>query len=343
MLDNRFIIILLLWSLSACSSASTTPTPVTVQPTAATSASVAQASLPQPPTNLTPVPLAVGERLRVVASTTIIGDWTAQVGGDLIDLAVLMPVGADPHTYKPTPQDLTTVAQAHLLLINGLELEATLEESLANAGGSAPMVPIAFGIPLRQLDPALAAEENAAGDHHHGTEDPHVWTSPYLAITLVQNIATLLSELDPPHAAAYQANAQQYTQQLTELDQWVQQQIDTIPVGRRQLVTDHAVFGYYADRYGLTQVGAVIPGFSTGAEPSAQELAALEDTIRNLQVPALFVGATVNPKLSEQIAQDTGIKVLQVYTGSLGPPGSGAASYLDYIRYNTNAFVTGLK
>ena len=159
---------------------------------------------------------------------------------------------------------------------------------------------------------------------------------------MVHNIEGVLAALDPAQAELYVANAEAYEAQLEELDGWVQSQIETIPAENRELVTDHTVFNYYADRYGLTQVGAVIPSFSTSAEPSAQELAELQDAVIAYDVPAIFVGTTVNPSLSEQVAQDTGKQLVTIYTGSLGPAGSGAETFIDYIRYNTNAFVEGL-
>ena len=119
--------------------------------------------------------------------------------------------------------------------------------------------------------------------------------------------------------------------------------IERIPEENRKLVTDHEVFGYYADRYGLEQVGAVIPAISTAAQPSARELAALEQTIKEYAIKAIFVGNTVNPSLSEQIANDSGTQLVRLYTGSLGTEGSGVESYLDYLRYNTNAIVDALK
>jgi len=119
--------------------------------------------------------------------------------------------------------------------------------------------------------------------------------------------------------------------------------VDQIPVAQRQLVTDHLVFGYFADRYGFQQVGAIIPGFSTLSEPSAQELAQLEDAIVQLNVPALFVGRAANQNLAERIAEDTGVRVIQLYTHSLSPVGGEAEHYQDFIRYNVKAIVAGLK
>ena len=298
--------------------------------------------------DLAPVSLESGEKLRVLATTGIVADMVANVGGDKIELAQLLPVGADPHTFQPSPQDLALMANTHLIFANGLGLESFLDEMIANAGGEATVVPVSEGVEWRELvkeeahaDEAKDHEAEEAHDHEGG--DPHTWTTPANAIIFVGNIKQALCALDPENAAAYAANAAAYEQQLQELDRWVQEQINLIPPENRELVTDHATFGYYADRYGLTQTGAVIPSFSTSAEPSAQELAALEDTIKKYGVKAVFVGASVNPALSKQVAEDTGVALVTLYTGSLGPAGSGAETYIDYIRYNTQTIVTALK
>ncbi len=334
-------------------------------------------------TELAPVDLAAGEKLQVIATTSIVADIVRQVGGELIDLTLLLPIGADPHTFQPTPRDLASVADADVIFANGMGLEEFLDKMIANAGGEAATVHVSHGIAARQFEAGDAhahegeehehqteehahegeepehgaeehhqhegeehehgAEDHEGEHHHHEGADPHTWTTPANAIVFVHNIEQALSALDPANAPSYAANAAAYATELEELDGWVKTKIETIPAENRKLVTDHTAFGYYADRYGLEQVGAVIPSFSTAAEPSAKELAELEDAIREYGVKAIFVGNTVNPALSERVAQDTGVRLLTLYTGSLGPAGSGVESYIDYIEYNTNTIVEGLK
>ncbi len=278
---------------------------------------------------------AGGPRLNVVATTSIIADIVRQVGGEYVSLTTLLPAGVDPHAFEPTPRDLAAVADADLVFANGFGLELFLGKMLAGAGEQVPVVYVSEGITPRQ--------PGEADQDHPGEEvDPHTWTSPANVLVFVDNIEQALAERDPAHTDAYRANAARYRQALVELDEWVQAQIEQIPPDRRKLVTDHPVFGYYADRYGLEQVGAVIPSFSTAAEPSAGELAALEEQIRRYQVRAIFVGNTVNPALSERVARDTGVRLLTLYTGSLGGPDSGVETYLDYIRFNTRTIVEGL-
>ncbi len=295
--------------------------------------------------DLSPIALKAGKKLKVVATTSIIANIVKNVGGDAIDLTLLLPVGTDPHTFDPAPKDLATVANADVIFANGLGLEAFLDEMLSNSGGRAMLIPVTEGIKLRQFTDRLEKEGNRHNDEHNEADsvDPHVWTSPVNVLIFVDNIQRTLSALDPANANTYRANAAAYKTQLQELDAWVTEQIESIPPQNRKLVTDHTAFGYYADRYGLQQIGAVIPSFSTAAEPSAKDLAELEAAISNFKVKAIFVGVSVNPALSQQVAQDTGVNLLKLYTGSLGPAGSGVETYLDYIRYNTNTIVEGLK
>ena len=280
-------------------------------------------------------PATSSSGLRVVASTTILGDVVAQVGGNLINLSVLFPIGADPHTFDPRPQDVAAISDAQVVFINGLGLEESLQPALdANAKGT--VVAVSDGIDVRKLDSAAAAVE-------HGGNDPHTWTDPNNVIVWTQNIAAALANADPANASVYQANADTYIASLRDLDAWIRNEVDQIPPERRKLVTDHYAFGYFADEYGFEQIGALVGSFSTNASASAQEIAALEDTIRAQNVPAVFVGATLNATMAEQVAQDTGTKIVSVYTGSLTAPGGAADSYLAFMRYNVNAIVSALK
>jgi len=288
---------------------------------------------------LSPAPRGAGERLRVVATTTIVGDVVARVGGDAIQLTVLLPPGADPHTYEPTPADLTAVAGAHVLFVNGLGLEGFLERTLRNVG-DIPVVPVSAGIQPRPLEEH--GEEHSEESHAHGEADPHVWLDVRNVMIWVENTRQALSALDPAHADRYAANAAAYRAELEALDAWVLEQVAQVPPQNRKLVTNHPSFGYFADRYGFEQVAAVYP-ISPGAEPSAREIAELEETIRRFGVPAVFAETTVNPKLAEQVARDTGVALVTLYTDSLGGPGSGVESYIDLIRYDVNAIVNALK
>ena len=158
----------------------------------------------------------------------------------------------------------------------------------------------------------------------------------------VENITHVLSALDPSNAEAYEENAHTYIHELEELDAWIQGQISRIPEANRKLVTNHPVFGYFAGRYGLEQVGSVYP-VSPSSEPSARDIAALQDAIQGYGVPAVFAESTVNSRLAEQIARDTGVKLVPLYTGSLSAPGGGAETYILLMRYDVQAIVEALK
>jgi len=249
---------------------------------------------------------------------------------------VLLDVGQDPHTYVATPGDVAAIHDAQIVFANGVGLEEFLEEMLRNAGGDAQIVYVSDGIDLRKMD---APDD----EHEHETDsaDPHVWFNVTNVIHWSTRIAGALGEIDVENAETYTSNAAAYVTQLEELDQWIVAQIGAIPAARRKLVTNHPAFGYFTDRYGLEQIGAVYP-ISPSAEPSAQDIAALEDTVREFNVPAIFTESTVNPKLAEQIASDMGIHLVSLYTGSLGGPGSHTESYLALMRFNVEAIVTAL-
>jgi ABC-type Zn uptake system ZnuABC Zn-binding protein ZnuA len=284
--------------------------------------------------DLEAVPLEDGEKLTVVATTNIVGDIVSNIGGDLIGLTTLMGPGVDPHSYVPTPAHIAAIHDAHVVFANGAGLEANLEEMLESAGGGAVEIPISAGLELRQAEDP--------GHDEHAEDDPHVWLDVQNVIRWVETIDQALSALDPDHAEVYSANATAYSRQLEELDAWVVAQVAAIPEANRRLVTNHPAFGYLADRYGLEQLGAVYP-VSPSSEPSAREIAALEDAIRQYNVPAVFTESTVNPRLAQQVAQDTGVSLVALYSGSLGEPGSGVESYLALIRYNVQAIADALR
>jgi ABC-type Zn uptake system ZnuABC Zn-binding protein ZnuA len=261
------------------------------------------------------------------------------IGGDQIDMSVLLPPGADPHNFEPSPKDIVLVSEADLIFINGAGLESFMARLLENTGGNATVVSLSDGLEL--ID---AAEEGGhAGGSNDGGSDPHVWMDPNYVQHWVTRIEQALSEADPGHAAAYKANGQNYRQALSDLDGWIIRQVAQVPEVNRKIVSDHVVFGYFARRYGFEQVGAVIPSISTLASPSAQELADLEDAIQTLGVRAIFVDSTVNPALSQRIASDTHTQLVPIYSGSLSNNSGPAATYLDFMRTNVSAVVQALK
>lgn len=271
----------------------------------------------------------------VVATTSFVGDVVAQIGGEEIGLAVLFPLGADPHTFEATPADAVLLAQAAVVFAVGAGLEETLEPLLATAG--ARVVELATFVPLLAWHGGDHDE-----DHDHGEHDPHVWTDPTLVARWTDVIADVLAELAPEHAEVFASRAAAYREELAQLDLWIVAQVRRVPEERRLLVSDHHVLGYFAHRYGFRVAGNVVPGLSTLAEPSARELGELVATIRDLGVQALFVSTTVNPQLAEGVTRDTGTRLVPLYTASLSDPDGPAPTYLDMMRYNVTAIVSAL-
>ncbi|MBN2147573.1 MAG: zinc ABC transporter substrate-binding protein [Anaerolineales bacterium] len=286
-----------------------------------------------------------GREINIVATTTIVGDVVQNVAGEWASVHILLPPGTDPHHFDPAPKDLALLQDAQVIFANGAGLEEFLEPLIESAGGEQKIIHLSErGILLDgQHDEAEIEHDESVDEHTREGDDPHTWTDPNNVIQWVALIADTLSELDPAHAQNYQDNAADYQNELIELDTWIVAQVAQIAPENREIVTDHKVFGYFANRYGFEQIGAIIPAYSTLAEPSAQELAALEDAILSLGVQAVFVGNTVNPSLAQRLADDTGIRLVYIYTGSLTTDGGEADTYLDYMRYNVSAIVEGLK
>ena len=294
-------VVMALVVLAGCATSAATPTP-----TASGSTGGATATVPA----LTPVDLG-GGKLRVVATTNLIGDVVQQVGGDRIDLTTLMAPGVDPHGYQLTPGDRRSLDDAHVIFINGLGLEESVLPVLSKLDGSAPVISVNTDVAtITFIDPTHQAADQ-------GGVDPHTWFSVPAVMTWTDTISATLSALDPANADAYAAAAKSYRDQLSALDAEIRDQIATIPADRRKLVTDHDSLGYFAHEYGFTLVGTILPSLSTQAAPSAQDIVNLENQIKAEGVPAVFVGTTVNPALADRIATDLGVQVVTIYTGSL--------------------------
>lgn len=281
--------------------------------------------------------------LHLMASTNIVADVVRNVTGEEVPIEALLSVGSDPHTFEPAPQDLAKLSEADLVFLNGAGLEASLEKFLDQNGSPRRLVSLSDGIPLIHFQGG-EDEHEAENEHKHvGEYDPHVWMDPNNVLIWVEHILAALVEVDPTHASIYRANAQMYRQKLIELDAWIREQVALIPIQNRLLVSDHMVLGYFAQRYDFHQVGAIIPSISTLSEPSAQDVAALEEEIVAQKIKAIFVGVGFNPALAERLARDTGVQVVFIYTESLSEAAGPAATYLEYMRYNVSAIVSALQ
>ena len=271
---------------------------------------------------------------RVVTSTSVFADLVQQVGGDrLASVHSVVPPGVDVEDYDPKPGDLQTVAEARLLVMNGLALDRWVPKLVQSANPSATTLVLSDGLPV--LGVGASEDEDIA---HNG--NPHFWLDPRYAKVYVQKIHDQLLAMDPDGAATYDANTALYVAQLDALDQWIQQQVATIPPENRKLVTFHEAYPYFAARYGFQLVGVITP--SPGQEPSAGELAELIQTVKAAQVKAVFSEAQFSPRLTQTLAQEAGVQqvVSDLYNDSLGDP--PADSYIGMMRYNVERIVQAL-
>ena len=265
-----------------------------------------------------------------LASTTFLADIARHVAGDRLTVESLLPVGIDPHSYEATPSDVAKLSESRLLIINGTGYERFLEPLLQNAGGKTEVIEASAGI-----SPASEAPQQGV--------DPHLWLDPNNVITYVENIREGLTRFDPEGAAVYQFNADAYVKQLNDLDAWIKEQVSQIPVEKRQLVTNHEVLGYFAERYGFTIVGAVLPSGSSDASTSAGQMANLIDLVKSSGTPAIFLDEVENPSLAQQISAETGVRVVtDLHLESL-TEGAPAATYIDMMKHNVTQIVNALK
>ena len=276
-------------------------------------------------------PQAVDNTFSIIASTTILADITQNVTGDHAQVKSLLPYGADPHAYQAAPADIAKIAESDVMILNGLEYEHFIEPLLENAGGEQIVIYASDDIPPK---------EDVEGEHG---VDPHMWLDPNLVIMYVENIRDGLIQADPDGTETYTDNASAYIAQLKDLDAWIQEQVNTIPPEKRLLVTNHEALGYFADRYGFEVVDTIIPSLSSEAGTSARELAKVIDQVRAANVPAIFLGETENTDLANQIAEETGVDVVDdLYVESL-TDGSPAGTYIEMMKHNVMRIVDTLK
>ncbi len=268
---------------------------------------------------------------KVVATSTILQDWTAEVAGDEIELVGILQPGADPHVYEPVPADNLRIEKADLIFYNGYNLEPGLIKLIESTQKSKVF---AVGEVVTPLDYDYEGKPEP---------DPHVWGDAKNAIKMVNAIRDQLIELSPEDKAEFTQNAAEFTQELAAVDQWIVQQMQTIPVQQRQLVTTHDAFQYYAKAYGLTVAGTLI-GMSTEEQPSAQTVKRLSDDIQKAKVPAIFAETTINPALIKTVAAEAKVKLAEqeLYSDSIGAPGTEADTYLKMLQVNTRTIVEAL-
>ena len=266
----------------------------------------------------------------IVATTTQVGSIAAEVGGDAIDLTVLLEPGIEAHDFEISPADGAAIEGAELILKSGAGLETWLDDALATIGGEDRVVDLSEGIELR-----------ASAD---GETDPHYWMSAPNAIQMVEHARDALVEAAPDAADGIEQRAGVLIGRLEAVDAEIRELIDEIPPDRRKVVTDHDALGYFIGEYGLEFLGSVFPSLDVSADPSARDIEELVSLIRENDVHAIFSESAVNPQLAEAVAAETGATLSgeTLYTDSLGPPGSGADTLDGMLLHNARVIHDGL-
>jgi ABC-type Zn uptake system ZnuABC Zn-binding protein ZnuA/ABC-type Mn2+/Zn2+ transport system permease subunit len=273
-------------------------------------------------------------QLQVVATTTQIGDFVREVGGSAVAVDQILEPNTDPHEYEPRPSDVEGAAGAALVFANGDNLDQWVGDVVSESGSDAEVVDLGAAVPER-----LPGESSGAEASKY---DPHWWHDPRNAEAAVGEIERRLAAADPSKKAEFERNAATYLAQLRALDKGIARCIDSVPPARRKLVTDHDAFGYFADRYGIEVVGAVVPSQTTQAQTSAKELSELAKTIDAEHVSAIFPESSLSPKVAEAIAEQTGASSdYSLYGDTLGPAGSSGSTYLRMEAANADAMVRG--
>lgn len=282
-------------------------------------------------------PAQAQERLNVVATFSILGDFAKNVGGDRVSVTTLVGPNSDTHVYTPTPADAKKITDAKLVIVNGLGLEGWLPRLVKSSGGRAVTIVATKGIATRKVE----AGEASSHDHDPGGADPHAWQSVVNAKMYVANIRDALTAADPAGADAYKANATAYLSKLDALDHDVREVVAKIPPERRSVISTHDAFGYFAAAYGIKFIAP--QGVSTESEPSARDIAAIITQIKKQKIPAVFLENVSDPRLMRRMASETGANIGgTLYSDSLTDEKGPAPTYIDMVRHNIKALTSAL-
>lgn len=270
----------------------------------------------------------------VVATNTIIADLAKNIGGDEIDLTSILQPGADPHVYEPVPRDSIYLEEAELILYNGYNLEPGLIKLIRSAGVKADKLAVGEVVEPLQLDKGGKTTE----------PDPHIWGDVDNAIKMAIAIRDALIKLSPEDEEEFTENAEELIDQLKQLDNQITQQIASIPQEKRKLITTHDAFQYYGSAYDIPIAGTLI-GISTEEQPSAQTVKKLVEEVKRTGVKAIFAETTINPALIKTVAQEANVKLAEreLYSDSIGAPGSEGDSYIKMMKANTSTIVEALR
>lgn len=270
------------------------------------------------------------KKFKIVSSASMFYDMAQNISGDLMEHDLIVPIGGDPHTYEPRPSDAKLIAEADLILINGLEFEGWMLKLIENSGTKAIVDTITLGI------------EPISHSKYANAYDPHAWMDVNLGLQYIENIKNAFIKLDPDNKNAYMQNHKSYYQKLTELDLYIKNRIQEIPKENRVIITTHDAFAYFGKRYGLNL--EALMGISTETDATSQDMIRVSKAIKNFNVPALFVESTINPKIVQQIANDNNIAIGgELFTDSMGGPESEGNTYYKMMKHNTDIVVDALK
>ena len=273
------------------------------------------------------------DKVGVVATFSILADFAKNIGGDVVEVASLVGPDSDAHAYSPSPADGKRLADAKLVLVNGLGFEGWIERLVKASGTKALVVTASRGIKPRQM-----TEED---EHDHGKTDPHAWQSVANAKIYVANVRDALVKADPAGKPAYDANAAAYLAKLDQLENDVKATIAAIPTARRKIITTHDAFGYFGAAYRMQFIAP--QGVSTETEVSARDVAKIIRQIRSQKIPAVFMENVTDPRLMKRIAEEGGAKIGgKLYSDALSGPDGPAPTYLDMMRSNLKEFQSAL-
>lgn len=269
------------------------------------------------------------EKPKIVATASMIADMAKNIIGDQFEVVTIVPIGKDPHTYEPTPSDATLVANADVIFKNDLTFEGWLLKLIENSGTKANVVKVTEGVKVIE---SLTYSNSA---------DPHAWMNALNGIIYAENIKNAMVEYDAENKEKYEKNFLAYKTKLEKLDQYITQQIETIPEKQRILITSHDAFQYYGRKYGI-QLESIL-GTSTEAQAQTSDIVRLDKVIKKNSVPAVFIESTVNPKMLQGLAESNDITIGgSLYADSIGDKDSDASTYHDMLKYNTDVIVKAL-
>lgn len=289
---------------------------------------------------------ADSEETRIIATTAVWGNVIEEIVGEEATVDVLIPAGADVHDYEATSQHIASLQTADLVVANGLGLEEGLldviESAVSDGANVLELAPQLDPLAFADHDEGSGDDDHAGEEGEHGSEDPHVWFDPDRVVAATEMVVARLAEIDD--SVDWRARAAVYSDRLLEADREIKAILDAVPQENRKLVTNHDALGYFADRYGFAIIAVVIPGGSTLGDPSSAEMAALVEEIEQEGIRTIFAETNLPTKLAEAVASEVGddISVVELYTGSLGEPGSDADTLIGMLTTNARRIAEAL-